>query len=84
MERDVPLPAAGAQSSRAVHDLRGSEEAAHEGRPQRGQRRLLVPEQFLGFIINYNSGEETFTILKLIHLCKNFELSLCILNYGTI
>ncbi len=52
MERDVPLPAAGAQSSRAVHDLRGSEEAAHEGRPQRGQSRLLVPEQFLGFIIN--------------------------------
>ncbi len=51
MERDVSLPAAGAQSSRAVHDLRGSEEAAHEGRPQRGQSRLLIPEQFLGFII---------------------------------
>ncbi len=84
MERDVPLPAAGAQSSRAVHDLRGSEEAAHEGRPQRGQRRLLVPEQFLGFIIYLNARQETFNMLKLIQLCKNFKLSLCILNYGTI
>lgn len=37
MERDVSLSTAGAQSSRAVHDLRGSEKASPEGREQRGQ-----------------------------------------------
>lgn len=49
MEWDVSLPAAGAQSSRAVHDLRGSEEADPEGRPQRGQSTLLILEQILTF-----------------------------------
>lgn len=37
MERDVSLPAAGAQSSCAVHDLRGSEKASPEGCEQRGK-----------------------------------------------